>query len=272
MKHMKIGSKDFDFAHQVYVMGILNVTPDSFSDGGSYVDPEKALDHALQMESEGADMIDVGGESTRPGSEPVSADEELKRILPVLKKIIPRLKCPVSVDTYKASVAHRALEEGVSLINDISSLADPEMGGVVVAAKVPIILMHMQGSPKTMQKNIFYKNVVEKIFQFLEAKIQQALSLGIREENILLDPGIGFGKRFEDNLAILQHLEAFRPLKKPLVFGASRKSFIRQWVGERPEDILKGSLLAATLAAQRGASLLRVHDVGPTRGALRNNL
>lgn len=264
---MRIGSREFDFNRAVYLMGILNVTPDSFSDGGLTLDPERALDHALKMQEEGADLVDVGAESTRPGSNPVPADEELKRLLPVLKKIIPRLKIPVSVDTRKASVGEGALKEGAALINDVSALGDPDMAHAIARAGVPVILMHMRGEPRTMQRDVFYEDPVAEIKNILAERVQFAVKNGILKERILIDPGIGFGKRFEDNQKILKQLGSFKDLGCPLVFGASRKSFVRELFGE--DRILLGSVLSAILAAQRGACLLRVHDVKETKSAIR---
>jgi dihydropteroate synthase len=252
----------------VRLMGILNVTPDSFSDGGLYLDPEKALDRALRMQEEGADLIDVGGESTRPGSDPVPAEEELKRVLPVLKKIVPWLKVPVSIDTRKAQVAEEALAEGVQWVNDVSALRDPRMPRVIARAGVPVILMHMKGEPKTMQQKVHYNDAVREIFDYLKERIDYAVGEGISRDKILIDPGIGFGKRGEDNLEILKRLSEFKKLECPIVFGSSRKSFIRKLLGDDPQQILLGSVVTALLAAERGASILRVHDVKETRKIL----
>ncbi len=266
---MIIGACCFDFSNHPYVMGILNVTPDSFSDGGRYLDPEKALDQALKMQEEGADLIDVGGESTRPGSDPVSVKEELARILPVLKKIVPRLKVPVSIDTRKGVVAEQAIGEGVSLVNDVSALTDPLMIPLLASKKIPVILMHMRGTPKTMQDTISYQDVVAEIHQFFKKKLEEAIHGGVQKSNILLDPGIGFGKRFEDNLLILQHLENFQDLGCPLAIGVSRKSFLKKLLGDHPQDLLIGSVNTALHAAKQGVSLLRVHDVRETKTAIR---
>jgi dihydropteroate synthase len=237
-------------------MGILNITPDSFSDGGLFQNPEKALDHALKMQEEGADFIDLGAESTRPGSEPVSAEEEWKRLAPVLKKIVSRLKIPISIDTYKASVAEKALQEGGSLINDVSALGDPRMSAVAAAASVPIILMHNKREP------------MEEIVGFLKERIAQAVEAGIDRQKIWIDPGIGFGKQAEENLEILKRLSELKVLESPIVFGASRKSFIRKMLGDDPQQILLGSLATALLAAERGATVLRVHDVKETKALI----
>ncbi len=254
-------------------MGILNVTPDSFSDGGQFMDPERALDRALQMQEEGADILDMGAESTRPGAEPVDSREELKRLLPVLKKVAPKLKIPVSIDTYKASVAEVCLQEGGGLINDISALrgcGDPEpisMIDVIARFGVPIILMHMKGEPRTMQNDVNNDDVISVLGTFFRERVHEATRGGVTD--ILLDPGIGFGKSAEDNMKIMRNLEAFHPLEYPLVVGTSRKSFLRKIVGEDPGQILIGSIMTALLGAWRGASLLRIHDVKETRAAIR---
>jgi dihydropteroate synthase len=269
---MRIGQRDFDFSRQVYVMGILNATPDSFSDSGLYLDPERALDRALQMEEEGADIVDVGGESTRPGSDPIPIEEELERVLPVLKKIISRLKIPVSIDTQKAHVAEAAFAEGVVLLNDVSALGDSRMPQVVIKAGVPVILMHKRGESKTMQEEIHYEDVVLEISSYLNERIRAAVDQGISRDKILIDPGIGFGKRVEDNLEILKRLSKFKKLECPIVFGSSRKSFIRKLLGEDPQQILLGSLATALLATERGVSILRVHDVKETKQTLRSKV
>lgn len=269
---MIIGNRNFDFSGRedlAYVMGILNVTPDSFSDGGRFIEPERALDHALKMQDEGADLLDIGAESTRPGSEPVTEDEEKKRLLPALKKIVPRLKIPVSVDTQKPSVADAALTEGASLINDVSALGTEGMAEVIVRHRAPVILMHKKGTPATMQKDPFYDDVLREVSDFLEARILFAAERGVDPEKILVDPGFGFGKRFEDNLNLLCLLAEFSHLRAPFVVGLSRKSFIRKIFGDDESALLAGSVAAAALAARSGASVIRVHDVAPTKAAIR---
>lgn len=266
---MQIGNREFDFQQRAYVMGILNITPDSFSDGGQFLNPEKALDRALQMEEEGADLIDLGAESTRPGAEPVSGEEEIRRLVPVLKKVAPRVHCPLSVDTRKASVAARALEEGVSLINDISALQDPEMVHLVARLRLPVILMHMKGEPKTMQERVSYDEVMGEILSFFKERILFAERAGIPHDRILVDPGIGFGKRYQDNLEILKRLQEMKTLTCPVVIGVSRKSFIRNRIGNDPKEILLGSLGAALWAVSQGARLVRVHDVKETHAMIR---
>jgi dihydropteroate synthase len=242
------------------LMGILNVTPDSFSDGGRFLQPEKAIEHALQMEAAGADLIDIGAESTRPGAEALSLDEEWRRLEGVLKKIIPLLKIPVSIDTYKAEIARRALASGVSMVNDISGLtSDSELKEVVAKAGCPLILMHIKGTPRDMQQNPFYRNVMEEIFLFFQRQAALANRSGIRQ--LILDPGIGFGKRLEDNLELIRRLSEFRIFGYPVLLGPSRKSFIGKILNVEVGERLWGTAASVALAIANGARLLRVHDV-----------
>lgn len=247
-------------------MGVLNVTPDSFSDGGNFAEPSKALRQALKIVEEGASIIDVGGESSRPGAQPVSASEELKRVLPVIQAVRREAVIPISIDTTKAVVAAKALEAGASMINDISSgLNDPEMFAVAARYRVPICLMHMQGTPETMQMYPHYENVMEEIRIFLEQRIIAAVQAGISQENIIIDPGIGFGKSVEDNLTILRRLETFRSLGVPILIGASRKSFIGKITGADVNHRLPGSLAALAAVLKKGVEYIRVHDVAETK-------
>ncbi len=254
------------------VMGILNVTPDSFSDGGAYLAREAAVAHALQLIAEGADIIDVGGESTRPGAEPVSLDEELRRTVPVIVAIREKSNIPISIDSYKASVAREALAAGADMINDISALRfDPAMAGLAAESNVPVILMHMQGTPRDMQKNPHYDDCVAEIGTFFQERVDWCGNHGIARSRLILDPGIGFGKRVVDNLQILKKLGEFGRFDIPILVGASRKSFIAGVLpgSSSPPDRLSGSLAAAVVAAMHGADILRVHDVGQTVEALR---
>ncbi|RLF26072.1 MAG: dihydropteroate synthase [Thermoplasmata archaeon] len=255
-------------------MGILNVTPDSFSDGGKFVSIEKAIQHAFQMEKEGADIIDVGGESTRPGASPVTAEEEMRRVLPVLEQLVGKLRIPISIDTYKSKVAEKALEVGASMINDVSALrGDTELLNVVRNYDVPICLMHMKGNPRNMQVNPTYKDVMGEIIDFMKERIDYATSHGVKKENIIVDPGIGFGKRtgkgVEDNCEILRRLPELKKLGFPILVGASRKTFIGNVCGKNKPlpvvDRLEGSLAAACVAVMNGADIIRVHDVKETR-------
>ncbi|OIO39194.1 MAG: dihydropteroate synthase [Candidatus Omnitrophica bacterium CG1_02_46_14] len=248
------------------IMGVLNVTPDSFSDGGCFLDPNLAEARAVRMEEEGAHFIDVGGESSKPGSEPVSAKEEIRRLKPVLKRISKSVKIPISVDTYKTEVAKMALDEGVSLVNDIYALNDNKhLARLIARYKAGVVLMHMQGDPKTMQQSPCYQDLLEDISAYLERAIHFAEEAGISKKNIAIDPGFGFGKTTDQNLEILSRLDFFKKLECPILVGLSRKSFIGHVLGTPVLDRLYGSLGAAGAAIGKGAHILRVHDVLPHR-------
>lgn len=244
------------------IMGILNVTPDSFADGGRYNRIDSALQKAEKMAEEGADIIDIGGESTRPGAKPVPLKEEIRRTIPVIKRLVKRIDLPISIDTNKSQVAREALNSGASLVNDISALrVDKKMAGVASRYKVPLVLMHMQGRPRNMQKNPQYKDVVGEIISFLRERMGFAKEEGIDEERIIVDPGIGFGKKTEHNLEIFHRLSEFKSLGRPILVGPSRKSVIGNVLGLPIEERLEGT--AATVAASilNGADMVRVHDV-----------
>ena len=244
------------------LMGIVNVTPDSFYDGGRYIDPERAVAHACHLVAQGADILDIGAESTRPGAEPVTEEEELARVVPVVAALARQVSVPISVDTTKSTVARAALDVGASMINDVSALQwDPEMASVVAQADAAVILMHMQGTPQTMQRAPRYHNVVTDVIAFLEGRMHAAIEAGISKTNIVLDPGIGFGKLLEHNLELLDGLSAFTRLRRPLLVGPSRKSFIGQLLGRPPEHREWGTAAAVAIAVDRGAGILRVHDV-----------
>lgn len=250
-------------AERPLVMGIVNVTPDSFADGGRFFSPEAALAHARHLVAAGADILDVGGESTRPFSEPVPLDEELGRVLPVISAIRAEMDVPLSIDTYKAEVARRALEAGANLINDISALRfDPDMAPLAAATGAPVILMHMKGTPRDMQTDPRYDDLLGEIKAFLAERRDFALAHGIAPEAIVLDPGIGFGKTFAHNLQILNHLDTFLDLGCPLLVGPSRKAFIGHYLGGLPpDDRDEGTLAALAVALLKGAKILRVHNV-----------
>ena len=253
------------------VVGILNVTPDSFSDGGVFLDPEAAADHAAAMLDEGAGILDVGGESTRPGSDPVSQEEEIQRVFPVIERILSvRPEAMISVDTYRSGTASAALEAGASLVNDVTALrGDSRMASVIQEAACPVILMHMQGEPKTMQKEPNYEDVVREVRDFLAQRAEVAVAAGVRPENVIVDPGIGFGKNLEHNLALLRNLDAIVDLGFPVLIGASRKSFIEKITGvQEARDRVSGTVATTVLAYERGASFFRVHDVRANREAL----
>ncbi|MCX7983042.1 MAG: dihydropteroate synthase [Syntrophales bacterium] len=245
------------------IMGILNCTPDSFSDGGKYRDKEKAVARALEMMEEGADIIDVGGESSRPGADPVSAEEEMRRTIPVIEELTRRASVPISIDTVKASVARAALQAGAEIINDISALTfDREMPEVAAKSKAGVVLMHMRGEPKTMQMGeIRYEDVVGDIIFYLKKRIEAAESWGIASEHLVCDPGVGFGKTVSHNYTILKRLSEFRVLGRPILVGVSRKSLIGAVTGEGPEKRLEGTAAAVTAAVLNGAAIVRVHDV-----------
>lgn len=251
------------------LMGILNVTPDSFSDGGEFFDRERAVTRAQILLDEGAQIVDVGGESTRPGSDPVSPEEELRRVLPVIREILAdRPEAIISIDTYRALTARAALDAGVRIVNDITALGDPRMGSLVAERGCPVVLMHMLGEPKTMQKDPRYEDVVREVRDFLGRRAESAIRAGVDEENIILDPGIGFGKAVEHNLALLDRLDTLVKLGFPVLVGASRKSFLGKVSGGEPEGRLFGTVAANVLAYERGATLFRVHDVRANREAL----
>ena len=248
------------------IMGVLNVTPDSFSDGGLFLEPAAAERQALKMQAEGAHLIDVGGESSRPGSFPVSAKEEIRRVKPVLRRLSKKIQIPLSIDTTKYEVACAALDEGVLLVNDIRGLRNNRrLAKRIARYQAGVVLMHMRGNPRSMQKNPEYKGVVKDISLFLKSSIDLALEAGISKNSVLLDPGFGFGKTVDQNLEILSRLEDFLKLRCPLLVGLSRKSFIGSLLSVPAQERLYGSLGAAAVAIQKGAHILRVHDVLPHR-------
>ncbi|MBT3477922.1 MAG: dihydropteroate synthase [Candidatus Marinimicrobia bacterium] len=251
------------------IMGILNVTPDSFSDGGKFADRKIARDHALQMIDEGADMIDIGGESSRPGAEPVSMDEELNRTIPVIEAIRQKSDCLISIDTYKPTVAKAALDAGADMVNDISGFTfDNGMAPLVAKRNVPVILMHIKGIPRDMQKDPHYDNLMREIRQFFKNQVASAKAKGVSDEMIILDPGIGFGKRLEDNFEIIRELRQICAMGYPVLLGPSRKSFIGTVLDLPVEERLEGTLASITAGIINGAKMVRVHDVKETRRAV----
>ncbi|MBX9590180.1 MAG: dihydropteroate synthase [Hyphomonadaceae bacterium] len=250
-------------------MGIVNVTPDSFSDGGRYLTADAAIAHALELEAEGADILDIGGESTRPGSEPIDIEAECRRVLPVIEGLAGRVRVPVSIDTRNGEVMRRAVEAGARIINDVSALGhDPMALAVAAASGLPVILMHAQGDPKTMQHNPTYEDVVLDVFDALGARVAACERAGIPRQRLIVDPGIGFGKTLAHNLALLGSLTIFQGLGCAVLLGASRKSFIGKLTGAQAGDRLPGSLAAALIGVAQGVQILRVHDVAATRQAL----
>ena len=265
MKKYQINCRNYilPLTDEPAIMGILNVTPDSFSDGGRFIEPGPAVDHALAMIADGAKIIDVGGESTRPGSKPVSSTEQINRVTPVLKKLSKQTKIPISIDTTSASVARAALDAGASIVNDISALrCDSQMVELVAQSRVPVILMHMQGKPANMQTNPTYDNIVQEDFDFLAERIDFTVSAGVDRNQIVIDPGIGFGKKLEHNLLLMKNLRKFHQLNVPLLVGPSRKSFIGTVLGlDGTEDRLMGTAATVACCTFAGTQIIRVHDV-----------
>ncbi len=255
------------------IMGVVNVTPDSFSDGGRFFAADDALTQGLALVREGAALVDVGGESTRPGSDPVPEDEELRRVLPVVEALAGRVGVPISVDTMKAGVARRALAGGAALINDVSALRfDPGMVEVIAEAGCPVCLMHMYGEPKTMQDDPRYDDVVDEVLRFLEERMAFALARGLREDQLMIDPGIGFGKTVAHNLALLRDLQRFAMLGRPVVLGTSRKRFLGAILGAEPTARTIGTVATTVVGLLAGVHVFRVHDVKPNFEALRVGL
>lgn len=255
--------KILDLGARTHIMGILNVTPDSFSDGGRYASPDQALARAREMAAAGADIIDIGGESTRPGAEPVTEDEELRRTVPLIERLAAELAVPISIDTYKSSVARKALEAGASIVNDISGLRfSPDMARTAADYGAAVVIMHIKGTPKNMQQNPVYADVVDEVRQYLEEGVELAVMAGVDRERIMIDPGIGFGKNLVHNLEILNRLDEFRGAGRPVVLGTSRKKFIGTVLDiPVPEDRGYGTASTVALGIARGAAIVRVHDV-----------
>ncbi|MCK4430644.1 MAG: dihydropteroate synthase [Candidatus Aminicenantes bacterium] len=254
---------------KTWLMGIINVTPDSFSDGGLYFNKEKAVDRGLELAEEGANIIDIGGESTRPGSDFISTEEELMRTVPVISALRKKTDVLISVDTTKSEVAEAALDEGADIINDISSFRfDPKMLSLAAQKDIPVILMHMKGTPKNMQLNPFYEDLLAEIRGFLEERIATAQAYGIKKEKIIIDPGIGFGKSLKDNLTLIKSLKFLEPIDRPILIGISRKSFIGKILSLPPQERTEGTIASAVLSIINGAHILRVHDVEAVKRAV----
>jgi dihydropteroate synthase len=261
---------EFRFPRPALVMGIVNVTPDSFSDGGKFFSPAKAVAHALELVAQGAEILDIGGESTRPGAAPVSEAEELRRVIPVIKKLAARVKIPLSIDTLKPAVARAALAAGASIVNDVAAnREDVAMWRVVAEFRAGYLCMHAQGSPRTMQGNPAYRNVVREVGAFFRERLKRLNACGVSSDQVAFDPGIGFGKTLEHNLQLLANLRCFTQLKRPLLLGVSRKSFIEKLLGAKLNERLPASLACATLAVADGVQIIRAHDVAETVQAVR---
>ena len=272
------GNYDMEFGRRTCIMGVVNVTPDSFSDGGKFFAPDAAVTLGEKLAADGADILDIGGESTRPFSDPVPAAAEMERVIPVIEKLAERLSIPISIDTMKAEVARRAIEAGAAMINDISALRfDPDMAGVAKAFDTPVVLMHMLGSPKTMQASPSYDNLIADILDFLRDAIARAENQGISKSKLIVDPGIGFGKTVSHNLLLIRHLQSFASLEVPILVGPSRKAFIRKLLKDAPSEDIQpdlpiveiGTQAAVCAAVLYGAHIVRVHDVANTRATLR---
>jgi dihydropteroate synthase len=268
---LRFSQREYDLSRRTLLMGVLNVTPDSFSDGGRFFEWTRAVEQGKRLAEEGADILDLGGESTRPGSRPVSEEEELRRVIPVIEALRPEISLPISIDTRKAAVAERALQSGADMVNDISALRfDEGMAEVVSRRKVPVVLMHMRGHPETMQADTHYEDLVGEIREFFRERIDYAVSRGIPRDRIILDPGIGFGKSLEDkhNLILLKELRSFQDLNQPLMVGTSRKGFIGRILDLPPEEREEGTLATIVVAVQNGVNIVRVHDVRRARRAV----
>jgi dihydropteroate synthase len=265
---LRLGDFEFDFS-RAYLMGILNITPDSFSDGGHFDSLDKARHHAVQMVNEGADLIDIGGESTRPGSESVSAEVELERVIPVIEALRSEIDIPLSIDTCKAEVARSAVSAGASLINDVTGLqGDPEMVEVALKHDVPVVVMHIKGKPRTMQKNPVYDDLIGEIKAYFTNSIDLAERAGLKRERLILDPGIGFGKTYDHNFRIINNLWEFKDFGLPLLAGTSRKRFLSDHDRYPVDQRVEQSLTVAAMAVANGANIVRVHDVASTKKAL----
>jgi dihydropteroate synthase len=261
---LRFRQKSYDLSQRTLIMGALNVTPDSFSDGGHFFDREKAIEEGLRLAQGGADILDIGGESTQPGAKPLDAEEEIRRVIPLIRTLVQKIDIPISVDTRKASVAEKALETGAEMINDISALRfDERMAEVVARWKVPVVLMHMRGNPETMQLDTHYDDFLGEILSFFRERVAFAESRGIPADQIVLDPGIGFGKSLEEqhNLILLKYLQSFKVLEKPLLIGTSRKAFIGKILGLPPQEREEGTMATVAVAILNGVNIVRVHEV-----------
>ena len=259
---LKCGSRTLDLSRRTYIMGILNVTPDSFSDGGEFFEPQRAIERGIQMAEQGADIIDVGAESTRPGADPLSQQQELERLIPVVEQLARVIDVPISVDTYKSQIAEAAIAAGATMINDISGLRfDSDMKTIAARYNVPVAVMHIKGVPKNMQLDPDYDDLIDEIYQYLADSIKLAMNAGLNRDQIIIDPGIGFGKRLLDNYTIIKRLREFSTLACPILIGPSRKSFIGKILDAPPDQRLEGTAAAVAIGIQNGANIVRVHDV-----------
>ncbi|WP_010582159.1 dihydropteroate synthase [Schlesneria paludicola] len=267
--HWTFGNYEYRPGNRPLMMGIVNITPDSFSDGGQFFDPEQAVAQGLRLVDEGADILDIGGESTRPGAVPVPLDEELRRVIPVIRRLAAQTQVPISIDTYKPEVAQQALDSGARIVNDISGLrADTDMANVCAKSPCGVICMHMQGTPQTMQQNPTYTNVVDELMTFFEERLETLERVGIPRERVVLDPGIGFGKTAQHNLEILSSIERLHELNRPILIGHSRKRFLQKILGEKLDERAYGTVGVSIALAQQHVDILRVHDIAGNRDAI----
>ncbi len=266
---LNLGHGTLDISKRTHIMGIINITPDSFSDGGEFFEAGNAVEHALKLVDEGADILDFGGESTRPGAESLSVEEEIRRVIPVIKAVIEQTNVPISVDTYRSETARCALESGVDIINDISGLHfDPRMAETIAEFDAACVVMHIKGTPRNMQNNPYYDDVIKDVMAWLEESIAIAGQAGIDQNKILIDPGIGFGKRYIDNITIHRRLDELSNLGKPILFGSSRKSFLGKILNLPVNQRLEGTIASVVLAVLKGANIVRVHDVKSIKRAV----
>ncbi|QDU64497.1 Dihydropteroate synthase [Planctomycetes bacterium Pan216] len=265
---LRLDDQDLFIGPRPLVMGIVNVTPDSFSDGGEFLDADRAVAHAKQLAADGADWLDLGGESTRPGAEPVDAEEELRRVIPVIEKLTEEVTVPISIDTYKPDVARLALNAGATIINDVTGFRDPRMIEVAAESSAACVVMHMRGTPKTMNDLATYDDVVGELIGYFEQRMRQLEEGGVARERVVLDPGIGFAKRRAHNLTLMKELRTFDRFGRPILLGASRKRIIGEITGRGERDRLAGSITTAVCGYLHGAQILRVHDVAAIRDAL----
>ena len=259
---IKAGDYLLQFNRRTLVMGILNVTPDSFSDGGRYINKDDAINHGIKLAEEGSDIIDIGGESTRPGAEPLSLEDELDRVIPVIKELSKEVRIPISIDTYKSEVAREALDAGASIINDISGLkSDDKMAGIAAEADVPVVVMHIKGTPRDMQLNPHYDNMMREVRDTLSESIEIAVNAGVDKKKIIVDPGIGFGKSLIDNFSLIKNLNYFKSLGHLILVGPSRKSFLWKTLDVSTDETVEATAAAVTACIMAGADIVRIHDV-----------
>lgn len=267
---VQAGDYLLQFNRRTLVMGILNVTPDSFSDGGKYINRDDAINHGIKLAAEGSDIVDIGGESTRPGAEPLSLEDELNRVIPVIKELAKEVQIPISIDTYKSEVAREALDAGASIINDISGLkSDDKMAGIAAEYDVPVVVMHIKGTPRDMQINPHYENMISEVRNSLAESVNIALNAGVDKNKIIVDPGIGFGKDLMDNFSLIKNLDYFKSLGHFILIGPSRKSFLWKTLDVSPDETIEATAAAVTACIMAGADIVRIHDVKEVMNAVK---